>query len=204
MEYYKDGRIVHFVVYDTDEQDFPRDEDDLFGRLKKIKEGLPDQGDNMIKFVVPTFILFKDCGFITKENMKFLSNRELDGWQMNPLGGIVRQKGLSMWDKTNLRYYCPKDELIVPSDIEMAKRQAWNGKSKLAVVCENTTYYISNDWFAPEKSRPTKEIFYNFLALHTLSACKEIWQKNNDKIQQVDNEKISEEPEKKMSRENNF
>ena len=177
-----------FIVSDTQEKNFPVDKDDLKNRLAKIAEGLPDQRDNINPFVIPAFYLFRDCGLIKKENIEILHRKsfvwtEENSWgqkiqremDMNPLGGVLRRKGLTMWDKTNLRYYCPKIELIVPSDIEIANRKAWNGISKLVVICENTTYYISNDWYAPEKPRPTKKIFYNWLAEKAWAACEAKW-----------------------------
>lgn len=66
-----------FCVSDRDEQKFPINEEDLNNRLKKLEAGLPDQGDNLVPFVIPAFILFKDCGLITKDNFEFLSNAYL-------------------------------------------------------------------------------------------------------------------------------
>ena len=187
-----------FYVSDTQEKNFPVDENDLKNRLAKIAAGLPQQGDNIKPFVIPALELFRDCGLITKENIEILHRKsfvwtEENSWgqkiqremDMNPLGGVLRRKGLTMWDNTNLRYYCPKIELIVPSDIEIANRKAWNGKKKLVVICENTTYYISNDWYAPEKPRPTKKIFYNWLAEKAWAACEAKWAEAEDELEDL-------------------
>lgn len=167
---------MRFIVSDTDTKNFPKDEDDLKERLSIVAKGLPDQGNNIDPFVIPAFTLFKDCGLITKKNLELLNDERwcltTFGIKMNPLGGVVRREGLSMWDETNLRYYCPDDELQVRSDIEKAPNSAWHGRSKLAVVCEGVTYYISNDWFAPGKSRPTKEVFFKALASWTKRCLK--------------------------------
>ena len=150
-------------------------------RLAKVAKGLPKQGDNINKFVIPAFILLKDCALITQENIEFLNSKsECDyrfGIKMNPLGGVLRKKGLTMWDKTNLRYYCPNDKLILRSDIETAGRKKGNfgGGSKLAVICKGITYYISNDWFADDTARPTKRKFYNWLQEKAWENCKLLW-----------------------------
>lgn len=187
-----------FVVSDKDKQNFPIDENDLKKRLEEIKNGFPDQRDNIRPFVIPAFELFRDCGLITKENVEILSRKsfvwtEKNSWgqmiqrelDMNPLGGVLRKKGLTMCDKTNLRYNCPKDELIELSDIKLmaereAKGKSFGGRSKLAVICENTTYYISNHWFAPEKPYPTKKVFYNWLEQKAWAACKAKWAKDEN------------------------
>ena len=206
-------------IFSSGGPNFPKDEDDLKNRLAKIAEGLPDQRDNINPFVIPAFELFRDCGLITKENVEILSRKSLVWIEknslgqniqkelyMNPLGGVLRRKGLTMWDNTNLRYYCPKIELIVPSDIEIANRKAWNGNSKLVVICENTTYYISNDWFAPEKPRPTKKIFYNWLAKKAWAACKAKWaedKKNTPTAVNTPEKNFAEPVAKKVPSENN-
>ena len=79
---------------------------------------------------------------------------------MNPLGGVLREKGLTMWDKSNLRYYYPPESLAVPSDIETAARKQFKDSTELAVIRDGEFYYISNDWFAEDKPRPTKNNFY--------------------------------------------
>ena len=52
---------VQFIVSDTDERNFPVNEEDLKRRLAEVAKGLPKQGDNINKFVIPAFILLKDC-----------------------------------------------------------------------------------------------------------------------------------------------
>lgn len=181
------NRAVIFIVSDTDEKNFPIDEADLQARLNEVKAGLPKQGDNINPFIIPAFTLFKDCGLITKEKVELLNDAQ---WcnstfrvKMNPLGGVLRKKGLTMWDKNNLRYNCPYNELIFQSDIVTANtpnrrgQSRVKGASKLAVICEGTTYYISNDWFAETTSRPTKRAFYNFLERETTRVCKSKWEK---------------------------
>ena len=168
-----------FVVSDTDKQDRPIDVEDLKTRFNEITALIPqppvrEPGNNM-QFVEKAFTLFKDCGLITKENVEALNDPD---WcqknfdtKMNPLGGVLRREDLTMWDKNNLRYYCPREELKNLSDIEAAKRNAWGGKSKLAVICEGETYYISNDWFSNDKPRPTKSEFAKKLLLWAVNAC---------------------------------
>lgn len=181
---------VIFIVSDTDNKNFPVDENDLENRLAKIYAGLPDQRDNIKPFVIPAFELFRDCGMITKKYIDILQNqnlRWLDGddavlmnTRMNPLGGVLREKGLTMCNKSNLRYYCPVDELTVASDIELwaklvNKGKNYGGKSKLVVICENTTYYISNDWYSPEKPYPTKQAFFSWLMFEVIRICHKKW-----------------------------
>ena len=101
--------------------------------------------------------------------------------QINPLGGVVRREDLPMCDKSNLRYYCPRDELKIQSDIEVAAK-VFGGASKLAVVCEGVTYYISNDWFSDDKIRPTKRAFTNWLLIWAFIACDKSRKAESDEI----------------------
>ncbi len=169
---------------------------------KLIPQPEKRQPDNNMKFAARVFNLFKDCGLITPENMEHLNDKDwcdknidlyqvvgdipnspLSGVvsegdkpcsQMNPLGGVVRREDLPMCDKSNLRYYCPCDELKLQSDIEVVS-DGFGGASKLAVVCEGVTYYISNDWFSQDKPRPTKWAFYKWLVMKAFEACKKFW-----------------------------
>ena len=165
------ARNVEFVVSDTDPQDTPKTFEELRKRCDEIKLWIPQpekriQGNNTI-FTVLAFSLFKDLNFIQKETVEKLNDKNwcnrTFGTKMNPLGGVLRKEDLTMWDKTNLRYYCPRDELKNLSDIKTADKKQWNGASKLAVICEGVTYYINNDWFDDSnKSRPTKSAFYKW------------------------------------------
>lgn len=183
----------YFVVSDTDEQNPPINEEDLNRRKQEITALIPQpltkEKDNNMRFVEKAFTLFKDCGFVTESGVKFLADEvwcnSVCGVKMNPLGAILRRKGLPMWDKNNLRYYCPYNELEFPSDIETAKTKTWNGKSKLAVVCKGVTYYISNDWFAADKSRPTKSAFATVLFFLAEAFCNSFWQKQAEKTKEV-------------------
>lgn len=172
-----------FIVADTDEQNRPVDEEDLNWRIEEIRALIPQPpvkitGNNM-RFVEKAFTLFKDCGYISKKNLELLSDgdwcQKYFGTKMNPLGGVLRRDGLSMWDKTNLRYYCPRSELKVATDILTALEKQWNGASKMAVVCEGVTYYISNDWFSEDKPRPTKSAFAEILFNWAREACEKSW-----------------------------
>ena len=172
-----------FIVADTDKQNRPVDEEDLNRRIEEIKALIPQPlektvGNNM-RFVEKAFTLFKDCGFIGKENLEVLGDgdwcQKNFGMKMNPLGGVLRRDGLTMWDKTNLRYYCPRYELKVDSDRLTAVEKQWNGASKMAVVCEGVTYYISNDWFSEDKPRPTKSVFAENLFRWAKKACEKSW-----------------------------
>ena len=172
-----------FIVADTDKQNRPVDEEDLNSRIREIKALIPQPkirttGNNMM-FVEKAFTLFKDCGLINEESVKYLCNENcctsIFNVKMNPLGGVLRQEGSTMWDKNNLRYYCPRSELIVPSDIITATNKQWNGASKMAVVCKGVTYYISIDWFAKDKPRPTKAVFAKNLYSWAKEACEKYW-----------------------------
>lgn len=190
----------YFIVSDKDDQNPPRDNEDLMKRLGEIQKWIPQppkrQRDNNMKFAKMAFTLFKDCGLITRENMEHLNNKqwcdkniayfELTGEcvcsRMNPLGGVVRREDLPMCDKSNLRYYCPRDELKLQTDIDIASDR-FGGASKLAVVCEDVTYYISNDWFSADKQIPTKVAFTAWLAMQALKIFGKIWADNENKVQ---------------------
>ena len=60
--------------------------------------------------------------------------------------------------------------------------------SKIAVICEGVTYYISNDWFANDKPRPTKFAFVRKLIERTTLACK---QQNETGTYEEEQEEIS-------------
>lgn len=192
---------MYFVVSDTDKQDRPIDVEDLKTRFNEITALIPQppvkEPDNNMRFVEKAFTLFKDCGLINKENVEALNDPDFCqknfDTKMNPLGGVLRREDLTMWDKNNLRYYCPHKELKNPSDIESANRNAWSGKSKLAVICEGVTYYISNDWFSNDKPRPTKSEFAMKLLLWAVNACNLL--PSEQQKEPVVSEEISEKPE---------
>ena len=157
-------------IFSSGGPNFPKDEDDLKNRLAKIAEGLPDQRDNIKPFVIPALELFRDCGLIKKENIEILHRKsfvwtEENSWgqkiqrkmDMNPIGGVLRREGLLMYDDGgNRRYY-------------------YDGRDIIFVLCEGTKYYLSNDWYSKEKPRPTKNIFYNWLAKKAWAACEAKW-----------------------------
>lgn len=161
-----------WTVSDTDEKNFPRDNDELFNRFKEIRALIPQptqrEGDNNIRFVQKAFELFKDCNLISKENVESLNDSD---WcykkfnelkiktlserffKMNPLGGVLRREGLSLRDTGGrLRYY-----------------------PEMAVICEGTKYYISNDWYSDEQPRYTKTTFLLWLMIWTMKACEAEW-----------------------------
>lgn len=187
-----------FIVSDTDKKNFPINNADLMGRLKEISDLIPQpetkEIDNNMRFVEKAFTLFKDCGLITKKNVDALNDPEwcyktfnslkIQGIvekniRMNSLGGILRKEGLTMWGGGGLRYYCPFAELKVQSDIEIALTKTRRGKSKLAVVCDGETYYISNDWFSNQQPRSTKTLFVAFLTIWAMKACEKLWMSGN-------------------------
>lgn len=187
-----------FIVSDTDKKNFPINNADLRRRLKEITDLIPQpetrEIDNNMRFVEKAFTLFKDCGLITKENIDALNDSEwcyenfnslkIQGIvekniRMNPLGGILRKEGLTMWGGGGLRYYWPFAELKVQSDIEIALTKTRRGKSKLVVVCNGENYYISNDWFSNQQQRPTKTLFVAFLTIWTMQACEKAWAAEN-------------------------
>ena len=192
-----------FIVSDTDKQNFPIDNADLTKRMREIRDLIPQpetrQADNNMHFAEKAFTLFKDCGLISKENVEALNDAQ---WcnnmfntlrikgivekdiKMNPLGGILRKEGLTMWSGGGLRYYCPFDELKVQSDIDvdLTKEEGRRGKSKLAVICEGVTYYISNDWYSNDKPNPTKTLFTAFLTIWAMQACENIWAENKAQV----------------------
>ena len=169
----------YFVVSDTDKQDRPIDVEDFINRCNEITALIPQppvrEPDNNMRFVEKAFTLFKDCGLINKENVEALNDpnwcQNKFNTKMNPLGGVLRREDLTMWDNNNLRYYCPREELKLSSDIETADRRQWSGASKLAVICGGVTYYISNDWFSDDKPRPTKSKFTRNLIIEAIIAC---------------------------------
>lgn len=189
----------YFIVRDTDEQNPPRNVEEFKRRVDEIREWIPQpqerQRDNNMTFASKAFELFKDCGLISRDNLETLNDKK---WcdenigsvqlasdkacsQINPLGGVVRREDLPMCDKSNLRYYCPRDELKLDSDIEVASK-GFGGASKLAVVCEGVTYYISNDWFSDDKIRPTKSAFANRLFIWAFMACDKIWKAESGEV----------------------
>ena len=180
--------VKTWTVSDQDAKNFPVDENDLSRRLDKIAELIPQhpqkEKDNNIKFAKETFTLLKDCGLINADIVDKLSDKRwCDAnislrYAMNPLGGVLRKKGLPVWDSTNLRYYCGFDDLEVPADIETAKTKPSKGKTTVAVICDGETYYISNDWLSEDKSRPTKKAFFDFLVVAAKKICNDYWEQH--------------------------
>lgn len=195
-----------WTVSDKDQQYLPKDNDELFRRLKEIGDLIPQpeqkELDNNIRFAQKAFALLKDCGFISKENVEALNDPDWcyenfnsikittlakNDFKMNPLGGVLRRDGLTMWD-SGLRYYCPFEELKVASDIEIALTKERKGATKLAVICEGTTYYISNDWYSNDHPRYTKTAFVIWLILWTMQTCEMAWaeQRENGNVESND------------------
>lgn len=160
-----------WTVSDTDRQNFPIDVNDLKRRLATIERWIPKQpGNNNIQFVKAAFTLIKDLGIISKTLVESLSDwtwcRDVFDCTMNPMpdGGILRREGFPMWSSGGLRYYFPYSELRVVADIEAAKKKRWTSETKLAVICEGVTYYISNNWFDDE-NRQQKRNFHRWLSI---------------------------------------
>ncbi len=173
----------------NDYSKIPPDKNDWSRRMNEIAALAKEskRRNHKINFVVKAFDMISDCGMLTKETVENLSNKnwcdsninfgaEIPPCKMNPLGGVLRKEGLTMWDENNLRYYCPLAELVVPSDIETANKKALKSESKLAVNCNDIFYYISNDWLNVNNARPTKNNFYFWIALTTKKACGKFWQ----------------------------
>lgn len=175
------ARATFLTVSDTDIPFFPVDEDDLNKRLASIAYWIPKRpGNNNMEFVKEAFILIKDCGLITPILVDNFSNKK---WcfstfdcTMNPMpdGGILREAGAEMWSNNGLRYYCPFKELTVASDITTAMKKRNKGASRLVVICEDKTYYISNNWYDDE-NRFQKRNFYKWLEKVTHQTCKKRW-----------------------------
>ena len=138
-----------WTVSDTDARDFSKDEATLDNRLKEIAALIPQplkkRRGNNVEFAQKAFTLLKDCGLVTEKIIKALNDprwcNETFKMKMNPLGGVLRQEGLPMYD-SGLRYY-----------------------TKHAVICKGVRYYISNDWFSDDKPRPTKRAFFGWLSI---------------------------------------
>ena len=194
--------VKTWTISDKDKKNFPVDEEDLERRLKKIEDLIPQPEikgkDNNIKFTNEAFILLNDCGLINSDIVDKLSDKRwCDAtisvrYAMNPLGGVLRKKGLPVWDKTNLRYYCGFEDLEVPEDIETAKTKPSKGKTTVKIICDGETYYISNDWNSDDKSRPTKKAFYDFLVVATKKVCKDYWEQHQlaASINEISQEKL--------------
>ena len=91
------------------------------------------------------------------------------------------------------------------------RRYYYDGRDIIFVLCEGTKYYLSNDWYSKEKPRPTKKIFYNWLAKKAWAACKAKWAEDELEDLQIEivdvdelEEKDFDEPvAKKVPSENN-
>ena len=140
---------------DNDSTNFPKNEMDLENRLSIVRKGIPNQGNNIVPFVIPAFTLFKDCGLIEHEIIQMLSEKRLCGRVFGeksfPLGGVLRHQDLSMFDDGgHLRYYS-------------------EGKI-LYVSLEGVRYYISNHWTASNK-----QLFFDWLSSKVKQACRKKW-----------------------------
>lgn len=148
-----------WTVSDKDSQNFPKDEEELERRLAVLRNGVPNQGDNIKPFVIPAFELLRDCGMIEKRTIQILSDKETCdnafGYPLNSLGGVIRRQGLPMYDKAgHPRYY-------------------FDGQKILYVSLDGVRYYISNNWW-----EVCKEKFFKWLAAKTAQVCRERWMQN--------------------------
>ena len=194
--------VKTWTISDKDKKNFPVDEEDLERRLKKIEDLIPQPEikgkDNNIKFTTEAFTLLNDCGLINADIVdKLCDKRWCDvsislRYAMNPLGGVLRKKGLPVWDTNNLRYYCGFEDLEVPEDIETAKTKPSKGKTTVKIICDGETYYVSNDWNSDDKARPTKKAFYDFLVVATKKVCKDYWENHQlaASINEIPQEKL--------------
>lgn len=126
-------------------------------RLTVLRNGVPNQGDNIKPFVIPAFELLKDCGMIEKRTIQFLSDKEMCDnefdYPLNSVGGVIRCQGLPMHDKKgHPRYY-------------------FDGQKILYVSLAGVRYYISNNWWETCKKR-----FFEWLSAEAWRVCKERWE----------------------------
>lgn len=147
--YYDFFKPFYFVVTDTAPKYSPKTFEEFRKRCDEIKSLIPAQGDNTV-FAEKIFTFFKDCGLITGANVAFLSDKNscnrVFRYTMNPLGGVLRKKGLSMQTgntSRTLRYYCTKNR----------------GR---AVICEDVVFYISSQWYDTDNNQNKAE-FYNWV-----------------------------------------
>ncbi|MBR4641201.1 MAG: hypothetical protein IKO74_00590 [Selenomonadaceae bacterium] len=138
----------------------PKNIVELKARLKSIERCI-NNNENLrevsVEFCKRAFGLLADCGLITEENIRFLSDAE----------------ACKTYDR-NLKFPYNKTEGVLrkvkhSDDIYDAKHiQRFYHESNMCVLCGGQEYFIANNWFGDGRGFPSnRRAFYNWLAEQT-------------------------------------
>ena len=151
------------VVFKSNNAKFPANESELAERLNEI-ENLINAEKSNVAFVESAFKLMENCGLITQENIKFLTDaialkckHHHFRFPYLPSEGVLRQvKNYNdVFDSNDLpRFYKGNDR---------------------RVECEGKMYVIANDWYQDNTPCPNKRQFFNWLADKAEKSCKAYW-----------------------------
>ena len=157
------------IFSDSTRRNCPKTQAELTARLKSV-ENCINNNENLqqvnIEFCKRAFRLLADCGLITEETVRFLSDAEACR-TYDPNLKFPYNSGEGVLRKTEL------DE-----DVRDGKGiQRFYHGNKMHVLCGGTKYLIANNWFAdPIKGGglpANKRAFYQWLKLQTLRLYQE-------------------------------
>ena len=154
------------IFSDSTRRNHPNSQTELLVRLKNV-ESCINNDENLrlvnIEFCRRAFRLLADCGLITEDTVRFLSDAE----------------ACRTYDP-NLKFPYNSGEGVLrkvkhSDDIHDVKGiQRFYGENTMCVLCGGREYFIANNWFADSGGLPAnKRAFYNWLKLQTLRLYQE-------------------------------
>lgn len=155
-------------------ENFPANETELRARLAAV-EKLINNDENVsyvnINFVLAAGQLMQDCGLITENNLRFLSNaaacKNFNNnfrFPYNPGEGALRRVD---YDNDVMGYNAKGKE---------NGQRFYHGEDRHLELRNGQHYLFSNDWYNDSNPNPNKRQFYNWLAISAHMACKKFWE----------------------------
>lgn len=144
------------IFSESARRNYPKNQDELSARLKSIERCI-NNDENLrevnVEFCRRAFRLMADCGLITEENVRFLSDAEAcKNYDTNLKFPYNRSEGV-------LRKVKHSDDIYDANHV-----QRFYHESNMCVLCGGQEYLITNNWFADGGGiSANKRAFYNWL-----------------------------------------
>lgn len=151
------------VTFKANNTKFPANDSELTERFAEI-ENLINAEKSNVEFVESAFKLIEDCGLITQENIKFLTD-----------AAALRRKHRNfkfpfMPNEGVLRQVTNYNDVFDSKDMP----RFYKGNDR-RVELEGKMYVIANDWYQDNTPCPNKRQFYNWLVDKATKACNSHW-----------------------------
>lgn len=157
------------IFSDSTRRNFPKNQAELSARLKSVERCI-NNDENLqqvnIEFCRRAFRLLADCGLITEDTVRFLSDAEACR-NYDPNLKFPYNSGEGV-----LRKVKHSDDILDAKGV-----QRFYGENTMCVLCGGREYFIANNWFADPPQggglSANKRAFYNWLKLQTLNLYQE-------------------------------